>query len=336
MTALPEKPAWLYLEINNVCNLRCKQCHIWMNRAAEPGTLQLDEQKRILRDFAEWPGSAPARVVLGGGEPLLNPDRVLPLIRHARELDLRIEILTNGSLIDESMAFELLERPPAALHVSIDAPRAEVHDRIRGVRGAFDRVVENVRRLHARRGNRGMELSINALICKSTLPYLAEHVRFLRELGADRVRFLPLAPTIGASRAKDPFFESESRIAEEDLVQHLDPLLRTAGEDAFIVNSAADLDFIRRYFAAPESVLGKEAVCEAGAKTMMIDRFGGVTFCYYMVPVFGDRPAHNVRRPGQSLRDLWNNDSSREFRRRMLKCQEPCGLLSCHRQNGPV
>lgn len=336
MTALPGKPSWLYLEINNVCNLRCKQCHIWMNDPAGPGTLQLEEQKRILRDFAEWPGDVPSRVVLGGGEPLLNPERVLPLIRFARELGLRIEILSNGSLIDEPMARELLEVPPTAIHISLDAPVAEAHDRIRGMRGAFDRVVENLRRLRTLRGTRAMKLSINALLCKSTLPYLSDHVRFLRELGADQVRFLPLAPTIGNARARDPFFETESAVSEEDLARHFDPLLRIAREDAFIVNSAADLAFIRRYFAAPGSVLGQEAVCEAGAKTMMIDQFGGVTFCYYMVPVFGEHPIHNVRRPGESLRELWNKDSSRALRRNMLKCQEPCGLLSCHRQHGPV
>jgi MoaA/NifB/PqqE/SkfB family radical SAM enzyme len=307
-----------------------------MNPPAKAGALRLEEQKQILRDFAEWPGNAQSRIVLSGGEPLLNPERVLPLIRFAHELKLRLEILTNGSLIDESIAMQLLEVPPSALHISIDAPSAEVHDRIRGVRGAFDKVVDSMRRLKALRGNRQMQLSINALICKSTLPFLTEHVHFLREIGADQVRFLPLAPTIGNSRAKDPFFEKESQISEQELNEHFDPLVQIARHSPFIVNNAADLEFIRRYLAAPHTVLGKDAICDAGAKTMMIDQYGSVTFCYYMVPVFEERWTHNVRSPGQSLRDLWSDDSSLDLRQRMMKCTEPCGLLSCHRQNGPA
>lgn len=321
-----QKPLWLFLEINQVCNLRCKQCRIWMNPPAKPGTLTLEEHKQILRDLKAWPGEEDTRVVLGGGEALLNPERVLPLVRFARELEIPLEILSNGTLIDDTLAGHLLEAGPAQINISIDAPRSEVHEYMRGVRGAFDLSVGNLRRL----SERGGDISVNAIICKSTLPYLLEHVQFLKEAGAREVRFLPIAPTIGNQFDRDPFFEKESAISEDELAGHFDPLIELRREDEFVANPIEDLVFIRRYLANPAKVVREEAMCESGDKIMVVSEYGAVGLCHYQPNFFPQKTVFNVR--DISLREHWQ--SHLDFRREMLQCKQACSIYSCHRKNG--
>lgn len=122
----------VFFHILTACNLRCRHCYI---NSTQHGTETLDKEQlaQWLRLFAE-PGR-PANLIFLGGEPTLHPD--LPFaVRTAKSLGFNVTVDTNGYLFHD-----FLERVSPSeldyLSFSLDGPKAEVNDAIRGI-GVFE------------------------------------------------------------------------------------------------------------------------------------------------------------------------------------------------------
>ena len=61
------------------------------------------------------------------------------------------QMATNGSLIDEAMAKDLVADGPTRFVLSLNSPRAEVHDKTRGRNGSYEEVINALRFLKAAR-----------------------------------------------------------------------------------------------------------------------------------------------------------------------------------------
>lgn len=122
-------PFILYLHMTARCNLRCPYCYNQEHRHeiwnAPVGSF---EQFAKLIDEAAELGFK--EVKFTGGEALLNKD-TLRLARHARERGLRVNLLTNGTVVDESNAREIVE-VAHAVSLSLDSANPEEHDIVRG------------------------------------------------------------------------------------------------------------------------------------------------------------------------------------------------------------
>jgi heme d1 biosynthesis radical SAM protein NirJ len=122
------------------CNLRCVHCYSDSRDQEYPGELTTEEGKRFIDHMADF--GVPT-VLFSGGEPLMRPD-LFELAAYAREKGLRCVLSTNGTLIDEKTAQRIKEAGFAYVGVSIDGLE-EVHDRIRGEKGAFQRTLQGIR-----------------------------------------------------------------------------------------------------------------------------------------------------------------------------------------------
>lgn len=140
------------------CNLRCVHCYASAGAEPLPNELSDDESKRLLDDLRAF--GVPA-VLFSGGEPLMRPG-VLELLRHAMSLGLACTLSTNGVLIDDAMADKLAELGLKYVGISLDGSR-DVHDRLRGVRGAFDGSIAGINRCSARGLKTGVRFTVHAL-----------------------------------------------------------------------------------------------------------------------------------------------------------------------------
>jgi len=142
----PALPFKLTLVVTYRCQLRCNMCAIW-ERQPE-GELGLEEIRTFLRKGRfSW-------VNLTGGEIFLRED-VDGIFRAVVEACPRLYLLdfpTHGFQTRRVVAsVETLVRSPIPrifVTVSLDGPR-DLHDRIRGIEGSFDRAVETFARLRA-------------------------------------------------------------------------------------------------------------------------------------------------------------------------------------------
>ncbi len=148
-------PLAVSFTVTGACNLRCEMCS---TRAAHPRHMDLDLYRSVLRDVRRGFLLRPL-VHLIGGEPLLHP-KLDAMIAEARRLGFPVAVTTNG--------FLLRDRAPALLSlrqvtVSVDGT-ADVHDRIRGVSGSYERAIRGIREVaRLRRGGRPL-VAVNCTI----------------------------------------------------------------------------------------------------------------------------------------------------------------------------
>jgi uncharacterized protein len=135
---LPQSPefSYMYLILTEKCNLNCKYCFIKKNALKGQNNLMSIETAKKGIDFFIKNSSKDAEkhhIVLYGGEPLLNFENVEYSITYLKDrysqkpgIKLDIDLVTNGTLITESIAKFLYENR-INVTVSVDGVQ-ETHD----------------------------------------------------------------------------------------------------------------------------------------------------------------------------------------------------------------
>lgn len=324
-------PQYLFIEITTACNLRCKQCHMWMSR--EPaGTLTTAEKLALVDDFAAW--ATTGVVVMTGGETFMKADEVLALSRRARSHGLTTAVNTNGTYL-QSLDFDVvLDEGPRYLVISVDAPTAAVHDWIRGQAGTFEHVVRVIRDLVAHRRARGrpsdVKILVNAILCSATLALALEHVEFVRSLGADGIMFQALGRTFMNQGQGDPFFDRQRPNDPVLVARVLGDLVALRERDPFLNTEVRDLRWMESYFRDPDFTA--EPVCGSADRNVMVNMYGEVQLCFGMKGLTGGRALGDVR--SSTLRALWTGEQAARARGIMDSCRKNCGMLHCHRREG--
>ena len=172
---------------------------------------------------------------IGGGEPLLRKD--LPeLINLANRLGLRCNIATNFSLpqneiirfIDSVNNWSL-----NSIQISLDGHTAELHDKIRGGNGWFDKTVSNLIVLQ----NRKINYRFNCAVMSLNIGYTEEIVKKSIELKARNIRFIRLIPA-GRGVGK------ELQITSEQYKNHCINLLKLRTKYKGIIDVGTDDSFL--------------------------------------------------------------------------------------------
>lgn len=125
------------------CDLRCRFCYIKQRREAAEAVLRPQDYVEFLRDVA---GTWPVRVSgLQGYEPLLDDSWVYTraILAQSAALGIPTSMVTNGTHLAARVA-DLARLKLRDLTVSLDASMPGIHDRIRGVRGAFARTIDGI------------------------------------------------------------------------------------------------------------------------------------------------------------------------------------------------
>ena len=176
--------AW---ELTRSCNLSCEHCRASSEKGPYSGELSTKESLRLLEDIAEF--SNPI-MILTGGEPLIRDD-ISEIAKRGTELGLRMVLATNGTLLTEEKAKELVGSGIKRISISIDGKDAESHDLLRGVPGAFDGAIFGVE--NAKKA--GLPFQINSTITRRNMEELPEIEDMVKGLKAAAHHLFLLVPT---------------------------------------------------------------------------------------------------------------------------------------------
>ncbi|HKC25579.1 MAG TPA: radical SAM protein [Thermoanaerobaculia bacterium] len=293
------------------CNCRCLMCDIWKER--EPRELTAAE---IARWTDEWRALGIRRIVLSGGEPLMHSG-LWALCRPLSEAGISLTLLSSGLLLARDAA-RIAETFDDVI-VSLDGPR-DVHDAVRNVPRAYDRMHEGiaaVRREAASRG-RSIALSARSTVQRANFGRLRDTVSAARELGLDSISFLAAdvrSEAFNRPGGWDAARASDVALGAEDLprlAEELEALFveRAADfESGFIAESPAKLRArLHGYFAALLGV-GEFPTnrCNAPWVSSVIESDGTVRPCFFHAPI------GNVREAG-SLAAVLNSPGTLAFR----------------------
>ena len=175
------------------CNLRCNFCYAGCNCTTNPTRdnreMTRDEVREVLRKIYHE-GKVPS-VSFTGGEPTLRAD--LPeLVRSAADLGMRVNLITNGTLVDRQLASDLADAGLDSAQVSLEGVTAATHDRVTAVAGSFAKSLAAVEHLD----RAGVPVHTNTTINRENLHECLEMPSFVRgRLARDRFSMNLLVPT---------------------------------------------------------------------------------------------------------------------------------------------
>jgi len=259
-------PDSLYLQITNRCNLSCLHCHV--PRPARAEDLPVTVVSHLIDEAA---ANGCRSVSLSGGEPLLHPeiDRIL---EHAASR-LQVLLVSNGTLIDRRRA-ESLAGLGIRVQLSLDSPRREGHDRIRG-RGVFEKVMHALG--HMQEAGLGKSIGLSTTILSPNRDDLTGVISFAEDRGIPRVGFHVL---LRQGRAAESCEEIAPGLTKEDHERFFRYVLeRGEAERGAVAVSSGLSGFM---LAPPERNFSDGLWCSIG-KTSAVAANGDVFPCSLMM-----------------------------------------------------
>ena len=291
---------------HNQCDCRCVMCDIWKVRdAKEFSVADLERQMASFRDLGvRW-------VVFSGGEPQKN-SHLPALARMLRAEGIRITLLTAGLLLDSQA--EVIATTVDDIIVSLDGPPA-LHNRIRRVTGASERLTSGVRELRHIRPD--VPIRARCTVQKMNHLALCATVDSAREIGLNSISFL--AADVTSKAFNRPVIWPEERkekvaldAAEvEALEEEIDRLIRDYKKDltsGFIVESPDKLRRIVLHFrACLKQVPPVAPRCNAPWVSAVVEAGGDLRPCFFHPPL------GNIREG--TLHEILNGSRALHFRK---------------------
>lgn len=149
-------PVLSEIAITYRCNLDCGFCyaHGCLPEYPEQDTRTLVRMIDIIYNDAEVPS-----ISFTGGEPTLRND-LESLIEHATSTGMWTNLITNAVLVTRELSGRLKQAGLKSAQVSLEASRADIHERIVGKSGAFHKTLEGIENLK----NAGIRVHTNTTI----------------------------------------------------------------------------------------------------------------------------------------------------------------------------
>ncbi len=320
----------LYIEPTTKCNLNCKMCfrHNWFD---EPiCDLSLAQFRSVI---ASMPASVETVFFGGMGEPLFHPD-ICEMVRIAAETGVEAELLTNGTLLTETMIHQLIDAGLSRLWVSIDdletAPRSEGADH--SGHGHAGSVLQNLRLVNRIRQNRmsSLTLGITFVAMRSNVHQLANLPYFIAKYQINEVNISNISPVTEESGEEMLYGVLVDMYSGPGMGSVL-PTVRLPFLDMNIPEVADSIRnlMVKQNFdlcVNDQPVLRRAGYCKFVREGMTFVRSdGGVAPCmallhngYTWINKIQRKITHctfgNIKE--QPLSDIWNSEAYRAFRRK--------------------
>ena len=219
--------------ITKQCNLKCVHCYAHAKNIPSDNELTTKEGKKLIDDLAQF--GVPV-LLFSGGEPLMRDD--LPeLAAYAVEKGMRAVISTNGTLITEAIAKTLKKIGLSYVGISLDGME-DIHDRFRGVKGAFKSAMKGIENCKAA----GIKVGLRFTINKFNAFEIPNIFKLLEEMDIPRACFYHLVYAgRGSQLVKEDSTHKETR-AVVDLIMDLTKKLHDRGKpkEVLTVDNHAD------------------------------------------------------------------------------------------------
>jgi Fe-coproporphyrin III synthase len=268
----------LVLEPHNRCNCRCVMCDIWKRTDAR----EISEAE-LARHIEDIVALGVRQVVFTGGEPLMHADLFrLAAPLHARGM--KITLLSTGLLLarDASRIVQSIDE----VIVSLDGP-PPIHDEIRRVTGAFDRLAGGVRAIHQLEPE--FPVSARCTVQSRNGAHLRATVTAARSIGLRSISFL--AADLDSTAFERPLVWPDKRKATiapdlRALEREMECLIGEFPADGFVVEAPAKLRRIVSHFRAFYGLEAHTAPrCNAPWVSAVWEANGDVRPCFFHPPV---------------------------------------------------
>ena len=310
-------PAWLVLDVTRRCNTVCLGCYFHGDptRGPSPGDqtvkdVPLDLVEQLTGELGRL-GTAEV-VLVGEGEPLLHP-RHLDIIASFKKAGMKVQLFTNGTLVDEGEAESLVESGLDVLQISVWAVNAAEHAKWHpGESLSYLERRRNAPALLARarrlKNQRLPRVNIQMVLHRDNVVNLGERVDWVLASGCEEVTFGFFRDWGGRQESRCLLPQDRKAIRES---------LRSAKRHFESAGIRHNVDeYLERVRFGAEG--WRAFPCYAGWYTTYVKVDGTVLACGHCSAVMGNLRAN-------AFDAIWNGPVYRDFRRRSSTAE---GLMS--------
>ncbi len=255
------------------CPLRCRMCTFWHTRSPEPS---LEVIKYWIKEMADF---GIKDIDIGGGEPFIRKD-LTEIVNEVKSYGITCSVTTSGWLVGQ-VPFPPVDR----CEISIDGVKAETHDKIRGVKGSWEKAINAVK--IAQKHCWVSQLSF--VLQKDNYHELVDFCRLAKKLGLP-VSLIPVSLKLAA----------QSTLAKE-LVEFDLPLLKQLIDQAIEVGNLLNNRSFLKIFLTKMEKGSAPQTCLSPFNCILIFTNGDVYPCGNF-----DAPVGNLSQ-GKKLKDIYRD-----------------------------
>lgn len=185
------KPFSVLFELTPRCNMNCIHCYL--QKSHECDELSYERIIEIIDILYE---KGILFITFTGGEIFTRKD-FLSIYIYAKKKGFLVELFTNGYLISDEIIDVFREYPPLLVDVSLYGADEQTYYKITGIKGAFERVLENCRKLK----NAGIRVSLKTPVLKETLGQISKMKSIAEQIDIPFVYTFEICPTIDKDNA---------------------------------------------------------------------------------------------------------------------------------------
>lgn len=308
-----QMPVYLLMFVTNRCNATCEHCFHWRELNTKiKQELSIDEYDRLARGLGPM-----LQTTFTGGSPELRkdlPDIVERFYEHCRPTNMTFCMLGHSTDRILSQAEDMLKRctdQKIKIGISLDG-LGEVHDRLRGIPGLFERVVKTIRGLaELRRHYPNLRIDVGMTVHGLNHETVVDSAAWVRKnLPVD-----VLKPILVRGDPLNP--ETREEVCKTTYLNVIDadaPWLTGSGRSAegfsafdYLVHAK---EKVSRDIIAETSATGRTQLkCAGGRETAVVYPTGDVAGCELRDDVLG-----NLRTADFDFRSLWFGKEGKQFR----------------------
>ena len=178
------------LQLSSKCNLNCRYCYAVDRQEHGVRKMGYFDYVRVIDELLEI--APDLRFSLTGGEPLLNPE-VFDIARYIKSKGCAVDILTNATLLDETMIDQVAEVFDE-VSISLDGSTRELHESLRG-KGTYDKIQRAIQLL----AERHVPYRLSMTVTQNNI----HDIEPMASLYGSRLNYAPLFPAGNARLSAD-------------------------------------------------------------------------------------------------------------------------------------
>ncbi|MFH1208621.1 MAG: radical SAM protein [Candidatus Omnitrophota bacterium] len=323
-------PISINLLLTRKCNYACRMC-VSSKLEKAHGEEKEDVDLPAIKEFIHAVRRHQPVFHIGGGEPFMRKD-LLEIVSFIKQSGLKCLVTTNGFLMDEQ-ALKGLKGLVDVLIISLYGPR-EIHDKVVGVEGAFDKTVDHLKFL-VKNKRKDMRVMVSCIAMPESLGSFQTFLAYLQSLGVDAVKIEHLnfltskehaARTVSDSEGNDfdltPTIFIDDQSFQERFVQELVRLRKEILRFAIPVRIKpylTDQQIQDWYLSLPQ----RDHECRFITHSVFVNYNGDIIPCQFLTHcVLG-----NIKK--DSLEDVWHSELYQKLRRTIKKTHLKVCMRCC-------
>lgn len=191
--SIPDAPICLYLEVSNICNLKCAFCQSFS--AINPKRLSaLKAEDRGFFDLSrkgnldELLARALTVYLFGFGEPTIHPE-FLDLVRYVGSFETQIEFVTNGMNLTDEIIEAVVDNRVRQIMISFSGSTKLDYESLY-LNGDFEKVLSSIAKLNEEKKKKNSQyplIMINSIAFKHHIEHLPDFIDLMGAHGANIV-----------------------------------------------------------------------------------------------------------------------------------------------------